>query len=119
VFGTLTYVIPFSIASTDEMQCCNPEISGGGGWGIFNALFGWTNSATYGSVIGYNAYWICVIVGFVALRYRETRGHWPLLKKRTNVDSVGDGRDSISSNDVEKHVEVTKVQKSMEITETK
>jgi high-affinity Fe2+/Pb2+ permease len=21
---------------------CNPELNGGGGWGIFNALLGWT-----------------------------------------------------------------------------
>lgn len=35
---------------------CNPELNGGGGWGIINALLGWTNSATYGSVISYNLY---------------------------------------------------------------
>ena len=62
-------------------------MNGGGGWGIFNALFGWTNSATYGSVISYNLYWLCVIVAFLAMRYNERKGHWPLLKRKTSVVS--------------------------------
>ena len=53
----------------------NPDFNGGGGWGIFNALLGWQNSATYGSVISYNLYWICVMAGFLLLRWQERRGH--------------------------------------------
>ncbi|MCJ1393680.1 hypothetical protein MMC18_006556 [Xylographa bjoerkii] len=63
-----------------HVDCCNPEINGGGGWGVFNALLGWQNSATYGSVISYNAYWIAVICAFCALRYKEKNGHWPLTR---------------------------------------
>ncbi|MCJ1367208.1 hypothetical protein MMC16_006340 [Acarospora aff. strigata] len=70
-----------------HVNCCNPNMNGGGGWGIFNALFGWTNSATYGSVISYNLYWLCVIVAFLAMRYNERKGHWPLLKRKTSVVS--------------------------------
>ena len=55
-------------------------MNGGGGWGIFNAILGWQNSATYGSVISYNVYWIVVIAGFFLMRYREVKGHLPLLK---------------------------------------
>ena len=29
-----------------HVNCCNPELNGGGGWGVFNSLFGWQNSAT-------------------------------------------------------------------------
>jgi high-affinity Fe2+/Pb2+ permease len=72
-------------------QCCNPGLNGGGGWGIFNALFGWTNSATYGSVLSYNFYWIAVIVGFLALRFRETHGRWPLLKAKAPKDVAVQG----------------------------
>jgi len=61
-------------------QYGNPELNGGGGWGIFNAILGWQNSATYGSVIGYNMYWLAVIVGFVILRFQETKGHLPFIK---------------------------------------
>ncbi|TGO16792.1 hypothetical protein BTUL_0024g00630 [Botrytis tulipae] len=56
----------------------NPELNGGGGWGIFNAILGWQNSATYGSVISYNLYWLVVIVGFLLMRYKEVKGHLPL-----------------------------------------
>lgn len=55
-------------------------VNGGGGWGIFNALFGWQNSATNGSVISYNVYWIAIVVGFALLGYNEKAGHWPLVK---------------------------------------
>jgi high-affinity iron transporter len=62
-----------------HVNCCNPELGGGGGWGIFNALLGWTNSATYGSVISYNLYWVCVMVGYGLMMYRERRGPIPFL----------------------------------------
>ena len=61
-------------------QCCNPKLNGGGGWGIFNGILGWQNSATYGSVLSYDLYWVVVILGFLAMRYNETKGHWALTK---------------------------------------
>jgi high-affinity iron transporter len=63
----------------------NPEINGGGGWGIFNSIFGWTNSATYGSVIAYNLYWLCIIIAFGSLGFYEKRGHWPFMKARARA----------------------------------
>jgi high-affinity iron transporter len=54
-------------------QCCSPLDNGDGGWGIFNSLFGWQNSATYGSVISYNLYWIVVIAGFLFLGWKESK----------------------------------------------
>lgn len=67
-----------------HVNCCNPEDSGngGGGWGIFNALFGWQNSATYGSVISYNVYWIVIIITFVLMRYQEQHGSLPFMKAK-------------------------------------
>jgi high-affinity iron transporter len=69
-----------------HVNCCNPKRHGGGGWGIFNSLFGWTNSATYGSVISYNMYWAAVIITFLAMRYNEVKGHWPLMKPKKGSD---------------------------------
>ncbi|KAK3671356.1 high-affinity iron permease [Recurvomyces mirabilis] len=69
-----------------HVNCCNPQINGGGGWGIFNAIFGWTNSATYGSVIAYNLYWVLIMAGFLAMRYFEQTGHWPLMKAKAEAD---------------------------------
>ncbi|KPM45003.1 hypothetical protein AK830_g1528 [Neonectria ditissima] len=66
-----------------HVNCCSPNVVNDGGWGIFNAILGWTNSATYGSVISYNLYWICVMAGFIAIRFHETHGRWPLMKAKT------------------------------------
>ncbi len=79
-------------------QCCSPDLNGGGGWGIFSALFGWTNSATYGTVISYNLYWLVVILAFLAMRYNEKAGHWPFLKAKAAPATLS----SDSSSAVEK-----------------
>lgn len=63
------------------LQFGNPELNGGGGWGIFNAVFGWQNSATFGSVISYNVYWIFVMGMFASMRFQEVRGRWPWGRK--------------------------------------
>lgn len=83
-----------------HVNCCSPSLNGGGGWGVFNSILGWQNSATYGSVISYNLYWLAVIVAFVTMRYREQKGHRPLMRlpsrgsqsfSRTQSDSSGGG----------------------------
>lgn len=72
-----------------HVNCCNPELNGGGGWGIFNALLGWQNSATYGSVIGYNVFWIVTILGFIVMRFQEKKGRLPFMKsKATGAGAV-------------------------------
>ena len=50
-----------------------------GFWVILTALFGWTNSATYGSVISYNVYWVCVIIFFKLITISEHNGYIPFL----------------------------------------
>lgn len=71
-----------------HLNCCTPADGGDGGWGIFNSLFGWQNSATYGSVISYNLYWLTVIAGFLVAAYQEKTGHWPLQKPKAVVHEV-------------------------------
>lgn len=70
-------------------QCCNAEIGGGGGWGVFNSLFGWQNSATIGSVVSYNLYWIAVTIGYALMGYVEKTGHWPLMKAKSRSGRKG------------------------------
>ncbi|KAM0321911.1 hypothetical protein ACHAQA_009808 [Verticillium albo-atrum] len=65
-----------------HLNCCNPQLNGGGGWGVLNAIFGWNNSATYGSVISYNVYWIFVMGWLILLRFREVKGRWPFMKAK-------------------------------------
>jgi high-affinity iron transporter len=62
-----------------HVNCCNPETSGG--WEIFNALLGWQNSATYGSVISYNLYWLFIIVAIVVMIYQEKKGRLPVIHR--------------------------------------
>lgn len=63
-----------------HVNCCNGEMQEDGVWWmLFTAVFGWTNSATYGSVISYNVYWIVVISMFGALYYEEKKGVLPLI----------------------------------------
>lgn len=81
-----------------HINCCSPTLNAGGGWGVFNALLGWQNSATYGSVIVYNLYWLAVIIGFLALRFKEHHGRWPLMKAKSRP-AVTDKQRSDSSED--------------------
>lgn len=83
---SLLYSFTWTLNLT-ERQYGNPELNGGGGWGIFNSLFGWQNSATYGSVISYNVYWIFVIAGFALMRFKETKGHLPFMKAKAGSDA--------------------------------
>ena len=69
-------------SSVWHVNCCNPSLNGGGGWGIFNALLGWQNSATYGSVIGYDLFWAVTILGFVVMRFQEKNGRLPFMKAK-------------------------------------
>lgn len=69
------------IMALTASQCCNPDLNGGGFWGIFNAVLGWQNSATIGSVISYNLYWLAVTMGFLVMIYKD-KGHWPFIKTK-------------------------------------
>lgn len=52
-----------------HLDCCNPESDMS--WGIFNAVLGWENTATLGSVLSYVFYWIVVIVVLVRMKFQE------------------------------------------------
>ncbi|KAJ0415863.1 high-affinity iron ion transporter FtrA [Aspergillus carlsbadensis] len=66
-----------------HVNCCSPSLNGGGGWGVFNTI-GWTNSATYGSVISYNLYWLAITLWIVTMEYKE-HGMVPLATSATDV----------------------------------
>ncbi|CAH2350776.1 plasma membrane iron permease [[Candida] railenensis] len=64
-----------------HVNCCNPETDNG--WDVFNALLGWQNSATYGSVLSYVIYWIALIVVLFLMLFEEKHGHLPFTKDFT------------------------------------
>jgi high-affinity iron transporter len=107
-FGPGSYDIRQSVW---HVNCCSPAYGGGGGWGIFNAILGWQNSATYGSVIGYNLFWLVTILAFVAMSWREKKAAWPFMKARKDkaVPANSLAQDtSPSSSDVRPENEVGK-----------
>jgi len=57
-----------------HLDCCNPDNNfDSSGWTIFNAIFGWTNSATIGTVVGYVMYWVAAVVCLIWLKWKEGR----------------------------------------------
>lgn len=61
-----------------HVNCCNPLIDNG--WDVFNSLLGWQNTATYGSVLAYNLYWLALIVTLMLMLYEEKNNHLPFCK---------------------------------------
>lgn len=94
-----------------RFQCCSPLINGGGGWGIFSGILGWQNSATYGSVISYNLYWVVIILAFLAMRYNEKKGHWPLMKAKPALSD-----DKVSDSSSEEAIKVAYPEKAADAT---
>jgi len=57
-----------------HLDCCNPnDRFDSQGWSIFGAIFGWTNSATVGTVLAYVFYWIAVIVCLFHMKRKEKK----------------------------------------------
>ncbi|KAH8896710.1 iron permease FTR1 family protein [Thozetella sp. PMI_491] len=73
-----------------HVNCCSPYYNGGGFWGVFNSLLGWQNTATIGSVISYNLYWVAVSVGFVVMIGKE-KGYKLFGQKPVDSLDLDDG----------------------------
>ncbi|GAA5796659.1 iron permease FTR1/Fip1/EfeU [Helicostylum pulchrum] len=44
-----------------------------GGWQIFNAILGWSNTATIGTITSYCLYWIMIALALVYMHWKEKR----------------------------------------------
>jgi high-affinity iron transporter len=78
-----------------HVNCCNGLTDGG--WMIFNALLGWTNTATYGSILSYLGFWIFIVMMLKLRTTFEEEGiidwipyKWQLkkIRKRINIDNM-------------------------------
>ena len=57
-----------------HLDCCNPENNfDNDGWSLFSAIFGWTNSATIGSILAYVFYWLAAMVTLTVMKWLEGR----------------------------------------------
>ncbi|KAH7387650.1 hypothetical protein KP509_16G034600 [Ceratopteris richardii] len=54
-----------------KLRCCDPE--GNNGWSLLQALVGWRNEATRGTLSAYIVYWVFVIVALLLLRCKWSR----------------------------------------------
>ncbi|CCG21320.1 Fth1 protein [Candida orthopsilosis Co 90-125] len=72
-----------------HVNCCNGELQDDGAfWMLLTAILGWTNSATYGSVISYILYWIVVTIAFTSLTYEEKHGYLPIIPIRWQLNRI-------------------------------
>ncbi|KII91246.1 hypothetical protein PLICRDRAFT_105468 [Plicaturopsis crispa FD-325 SS-3] len=69
-----------------HLDCCSPEETNGGqGWTIFNAIFGWTNNGTLGTVLSYVFYWVAVIAALVYIKWKEGRTKFAGMESAAGV----------------------------------
>ena len=54
-----------------QLDCCDPE--GNNFWSLLNAVFGWRNEATQGTLSAYIMYWLFVVVALLLLRLKWRR----------------------------------------------
>ncbi|KAI3404033.2 FTH2 [Candida oxycetoniae] len=74
------------VKSVWHVNCCNGLTDGW--WMVLNAIFGWTNSATYGSVITYCSYWLAVIIWLKVKLYEERHGLLPWIPVRWQIKRI-------------------------------
>lgn len=55
------------------LTCCDPKNNDAGFAQLMNALFGWSNVASIGSVVCYIGYWLIVIVALVYMKQKQRR----------------------------------------------
>ncbi|KAJ1882409.1 high-affinity iron permease [Coemansia sp. RSA 1722] len=71
----------------------NPEANDDSGWGIFNAILGWNNVATFGTIISYCLYWFFLAAFIVFTGIREKR----IDRRRASFEATD--KEAVSSQD--------------------
>lgn len=83
-----------------HLNCCNPENkSDADGWSMFSAIFGWTNSATLGSILAYVFYWLAAIACLIYLKFTE--GRTKLLGRESAAGARRRQRSAVNRGDSE------------------
>ncbi|KAJ3037055.1 hypothetical protein HDV00_002124 [Rhizophlyctis rosea] len=65
-----------------HLECCNPN---DGGWGIFNAILGWNNDGTIGTVVGYCVYWIVISIALIVIKKMDIRKEAAIQTKKNEI----------------------------------
>lgn len=77
----------YDVANTIwHVNCCNGLTDGW--WMVANAIVGWTNTATYGSVFSYLAYWLSVSFWLRLRLYDERHGVLPFIPIKWQLNRI-------------------------------
>ncbi|KAF9154977.1 high-affinity iron permease [Mortierella sp. AD011] len=68
------------------LQCCNPNDPNSGGWAFFNAVLGWSNVASIGTILSYILYWFAIMAALTFLKLRRRRA--AVKAELLNADKV-------------------------------
>ncbi|KAF8747799.1 Iron permease FTR1 family [Rhizoctonia solani] len=91
-----------------HLDCCNPENKlDAKGWAVFNAILGWSNNGSIGTVISYIAYWLIAILALVRMKHRE--GRTTIVNKFVNVTGHSRFRNAIRKRNVERRAQSTEL----------
>ncbi|KAF8748449.1 Iron permease FTR1 family [Rhizoctonia solani] len=77
------------------------------GWAVFNAILGWSNNGSIGTVISYIAYWLIAILALVRMKHRE--GRTTIVNKFVNVTGHSRFRNAIRKRNVERRAQSTEL----------
>lgn len=69
-----------------HVNCCSGINDGG--WMLLNALVGWNNTATYGSIFSYNIYWLLIVIMLKIKLYEEKHGFLPLIPHKYQLKKI-------------------------------
>ena len=70
-----------------KLACCDPNITGSG-WSVFNALFGWNNEATIGTLCAWFLYWVFAVLVYFGIRTWEERKEQKRIIKERNETTL-------------------------------
>lgn len=77
----------YDIANTVwHVNCCSGMNDGG--WMLLNALVGWQNTATYGSILSYWGYWAFVIIMLKVKLFQERNGYIPFIPLKWQLRKI-------------------------------
>ncbi|KAF9439086.1 high-affinity iron permease [Entomortierella beljakovae] len=70
------------------LTCCDPKANNQGFAQLMNALFGWSNIASIGTIVCYIGYWIIVIVSLVYMKLKSRRLQAKSLAEEMKVEDA-------------------------------
>ncbi|KAG0242651.1 high-affinity iron permease [Actinomortierella wolfii] len=68
----------------------DPNVPTNGGYQFLNAILGWNNIATVGTITGYCLYWLAVIFAVLFLRWKRNRNNRNAEMEDSTVNNIGE-----------------------------